>query len=106
MLARRLLAKSAFKPTFANNYAIRSLATVTGSSGRQMPEIKKKGTAVSHDRATFTIRVSCEVINTSGLGGTNGYRMDQFSMAALLVLSRMPPARRSLPPPLSVIPNQ
>ena len=36
----------------------RSLATVTGSTGRQMPQVARdRSTPISHDRATFTIRV-------------------------------------------------
>lgn len=37
---------------------VRRLATVTGSAGRQMPQSEReKSTPVSHDRATFTIKV-------------------------------------------------
>ena len=35
----------------------RFLATVEGSVGRKMPVTRPKATPISHDRATFTIRV-------------------------------------------------
>lgn len=36
---------------------VRFLATVEGSAGRAMPATRPKATPISHDRATFTIRV-------------------------------------------------
>ncbi len=36
---------------------VRTLATVEGSAGRTMPLTPARATPVSHDRATFTIRV-------------------------------------------------
>lgn len=35
----------------------RYMATVEGSAGRVMPEKRARATPISHDRATFTIRV-------------------------------------------------
>jgi carbamoyl-phosphate synthase small subunit len=35
----------------------RFLATVEGSTGRAMPATRPRATPISHDRATFTIRV-------------------------------------------------
>jgi len=53
---------AAFKPTgFYTSTKIigqaRGLATVEGSAGRTMPVRPARATPVSHDRATFTIRV-------------------------------------------------
>lgn len=45
------------KPTKHTN-SLRFLATVEGNTSRQMPARRAKATPVSHDRATFTIRVS------------------------------------------------
>jgi carbamoyl-phosphate synthase small subunit len=58
----RLAKPAAFKPA---GFAIRSriaqqarfLATVGGSAGRAMPVTGSKATPISHDRATFTIKV-------------------------------------------------
>ncbi|KAF8443418.1 class I glutamine amidotransferase-like protein [Terfezia claveryi] len=42
---------------FQQSRHARSLATVTGSTGRQMPQVARdRSTPISHDRATFTIR--------------------------------------------------
>lgn len=57
----RFVKPAAFKPT---GYGIqrvaqqtRFLATVEGSAGRAMPYTRPRATPISHDRATFTIRV-------------------------------------------------
>lgn len=52
--ARRLLQQST--PLLNLKHA-RSLATITGSTGRLMPQVARdRSTPISHDRATFTIR--------------------------------------------------
>jgi carbamoyl-phosphate synthase small subunit len=58
----RLVKPAAFKPAglgIKNRIAqqARFLATVEGSAGRVLPETRPKATSISHDRATFTIRV-------------------------------------------------
>lgn len=63
MLARfaKPAAFAAFKPAGGMCYRLaqqaRHLATVEGSVGRAMPVTRPKATPISHDRATFTIRV-------------------------------------------------
>ncbi|KAF8418947.1 class I glutamine amidotransferase-like protein [Tirmania nivea] len=53
-IARRLFQQST--PLLSLKHAC-SLATVTGSTGRQMPQVARdRSTPISHDRATFTIR--------------------------------------------------
>lgn len=56
----RLAKPSAFKAGGYGRIAqqVRSLATVEGSTGRVMPPRAARSTPISHDRATFTIRVS------------------------------------------------
>lgn len=50
-------AKRFMRPTATTFRLSRSLATVTGSTGRQMPQPgRDRSTPISHDRATFTIR--------------------------------------------------
>jgi carbamoyl-phosphate synthase small subunit len=61
----RFVKPAAFKPTgFSPSTKIigqaRGLATVEGSAGRTMPVRRPRATPVSHDRATFTIRVRLE----------------------------------------------
>lgn len=59
MFARQIFAKG-FNATarFNGVGGVRGLATVTGSAGRQMPQpARERSTPVSHDRATFTIKV-------------------------------------------------
>lgn len=56
----RVLRPAAFKP--AGGIAklaqqARFMATVEGSAGRAMPASRARATPISHDRATFTIRV-------------------------------------------------
>ena len=63
----RFVKPTAFKPTgFCPSNKIigqtRGLATVEGSAGRTMPVRQPRATPVSHDRATFTIRVRLESI--------------------------------------------
>lgn len=58
----RFVKSAAFKPaSFYRSTKIvgqaRGLATVEGSAGRTMPANRPQATPVSHDRATFTIRV-------------------------------------------------
>lgn len=58
----RFVKPAAFKPAgFGIQSRIaqqaRFLATVEGSAGRVMPATRPKATPISHDRATFTIRV-------------------------------------------------
>ncbi len=57
----RFVKPAAFKPAGGIHTRIaqqaRFLATVEGSAGRSMPAIRPKATPISHDRATFTIRV-------------------------------------------------
>lgn len=63
MFARQIMTKG-FKPSLSPTAAgrlgfgnMRGLATITGSTGRQMPQpTRERSTPVSHDRATFTIR--------------------------------------------------
>ena len=81
----------------------RFLATVEGSAGRAMPITRPKATPVSHDRATFTIRVCW-----NQLAGWREFllnfcvdRMDPFSMANPLVLNPIFPVKLSLRLPLS-----
>lgn len=59
MFARQVFTKGFNATTRFNALRqVRSLATVTGSAGRQMPQSEReKSTPVSHDRATFTIKV-------------------------------------------------
>jgi len=64
----RLIKPVALKPAgFAINGRIaqqaRFLATVEGSFGRAMPVTRPKATPISHDRATFTIKVRENVLN-------------------------------------------
>ncbi|KAI5811267.1 class I glutamine amidotransferase-like protein [Peziza echinospora] len=50
-------ARRFFQPSVGGFKHVRTLATVTGSTGRQMPRpVRDRSTPVSHDRATFTIR--------------------------------------------------
>lgn len=46
-----------FRAATRISYNVRFFATVEGSTGRQMPTTRVRATPVSHDRATFTIRV-------------------------------------------------
>ncbi|KAJ6257479.1 Dihydroorotase [Drechslerella dactyloides] len=64
MLASRMLNRSS-KSLLGGALGKRSLATVTGSTGRLMPKINRGATPVSHDRATFTIRVCLVSLTTS-----------------------------------------
>lgn len=61
----RFVKPVAFKPMgfYPSNKIIgqaRGLATVEGSAGRTMPARRLRATPISHDRATFTIRVHLE----------------------------------------------
>jgi carbamoyl-phosphate synthase small subunit len=63
MMFTRFVKPAAFKPTGFSAKIIgqaRGLATVEGSAGRTMPVRRPRATPISHDRATFTIRVSLE----------------------------------------------
>ena len=58
----RFVKAAAFKPagfgtTARIAHQVRFLATVEGSAKRDMPVTRPKATPISHDRATFTIRV-------------------------------------------------
>jgi hypothetical protein len=57
----RFVKPAAIKPAGSIHARIaqqtRFLATVEGSIGRKMPVTRPKATPISHDRATFTIRV-------------------------------------------------
>lgn len=62
----RFVKPAAFKPAggIYNRLAqqARFLATVEGSVGRAMPATRPRATPISHDRATFTIRVGNHVL--------------------------------------------
>lgn len=65
----RLCQKTPLEPLKRFNQAFkvigqaRYLATVEGNTTRQMPFTRTKATPVSHDRATFTIRVESNPLN-------------------------------------------
>jgi len=82
MLASRFIKQGLSKGAVGKRF----LATVTGSTGRQMPAVPARSTPVTYDRATFTIRV-CFVSLT--FRGWNDmlmvFRMGQPTMEALSV---------------------
>jgi hypothetical protein len=99
----RYVKLSAVKPAgFALNSKIaqqaRFLATVEGSAGRAMPATRPRATPVSHDRATFTIRVRSYTNRCEGQLLTHT-RMDQFSTESLSAQSRTSLEKPSSPPP-------
>jgi hypothetical protein len=73
----RFVKPTAFKPTGFYRFAkvvgqARGLATVQGSAGRTMPVHRPRATPVSHDRATFTIRVRLQsTIESRRCGNAN-----------------------------------
>jgi hypothetical protein len=63
----QLVKPAAFKPIGLYSLTriarqVRTLATIEGSAGRTMPVTRPRATPVSHDRATFTIRVRLKSI--------------------------------------------
>ena len=67
----RFVKPAAFKPAGTHNriaQQARFLATVEGSAGRAMPATRPRATPISHDRATFTIRVWHMLEKWEGLG--------------------------------------
>lgn len=72
----------------------RFLATVEGNTTRQMPALQPQATPVSHDRATFTIRVSdMNVCLFDNLALIEFDRMAQYSVASLSVPNRTFPVK-------------
>jgi hypothetical protein len=73
----RFVKPAAFKPTglYSSTKIVgqaRGLATVEGSAGRAMPAHRPRATPVSHDRATFTIRVRLEsTIESRSIGNAD-----------------------------------
>ena len=70
----RFVKPAALKPVgFSVNSRIahqaRFLATVEGSAGRAMPVSRPRATPISHDRATFTIRVRISIGGVEEIGG-------------------------------------
>jgi hypothetical protein len=85
----------------------RFLATVEGSVGRKMPVTRPKATPISHDRATFTIRVCHTSAGYEEFGLTLSLcRMVPFSMASLSEPSPTSLVKLSLQLPLSDTPNR
>jgi hypothetical protein len=84
----RLVKPAAIKPAGSIHARIaqqtRFLATVKGSVGRKMPVTRPKATPISHDRATFTIRVCYTSAGYEEfLADYLLCRMVRFSMASL-----------------------
>jgi len=63
----------------------RFMATVEGSAGRAMPLTRPKATPISHDRATFTIKVRMQLARGIEFWLTLRERMAQSSTANPLV---------------------
>lgn len=85
---------------------VRRLATVTGSTGRQMPQVARdRSTPISHDRATFTIRVCISLANIHYAVLILSYRMAQSFMADLLGLAQIFLEKQSSPPLLWATPS-
>ncbi|KAI9866285.1 MAG: Multifunctional pyrimidine synthesis protein CAD [Trichoglossum hirsutum] len=107
----------AFKPLPAlskTGMQVRSLATVEGSVGRQMPASKTRATPVSHDRATFTIRdgpifhgksfgaksnISGEAVFTTSLVGYPESLTDPSYRGQILVFTQPLIGNYGVPPP-------